>query len=158
MRRFNAGRKEYRRTAGKQILQFLKDEVRRSPAGALGDYESLSAFDLHLDLSFLIYLDDRPVGFACMRVDRTTADRRLTRIYVTPISRNHGCCKFVLQGLKITDITIPIRNIQLISLCRTLEFQYKKHQPYPDTVVELTRTIKDEHHGISVNVSASKLG
>jgi hypothetical protein len=63
MRTFNEGQKEFRHAKTSEILFFIREESRRGAVAGLGDFESLTAFDLRQELTYLIYLDDRPVGF-----------------------------------------------------------------------------------------------
>ena len=152
MRTFNEGQKEFRRATTGEILFFIREESRRGPTAGLGDLESLTAFDLRQEMTYLIFLDARPVGFASVKFGATSQDRRLTKLYVTPEARRYGCASYVMRGLKITQTTIPVTNIQFISLCRKLGFHYNPTQTYPKSIAELTRP----YFEVS-NVPAAKL-
>lgn len=153
MGEYKGGFKQYIRATPGQVLAFLKLESDIVSAKVLGDFDSLSRFDLRQDISFLIQHQSRPVGFACMRVGDVQGDRRLTKIYITPDARRSGCASFVLRGMKITKITVPVRHIELIRLCRKNGFQYNDNQPYPQQVTELWRPIS----GIKTHVERDQL-
>jgi GNAT superfamily N-acetyltransferase len=138
MHTFKEGFKEYRKTTRDVIIRFIREEKRRVSPDTLGDYETLTPFDLRQELIFLIYLNDTPVGFCCIKIIDGNS-RRLTKIYVTPTARKHGCGSHILRELKVTQVVIPIRCIQFISLCRAVGFFYNTRQNYPDSVAELTR-------------------
>lgn len=102
----------------------------------MGDFESLTPFDLRDEICFFIHLDNRIVGFITLKF-LPNDERRLMKIYVTPNARKHGCASFVIRGLKISKITIPIRRVGLLGLCRKIGFTYCARQAYPEQVAEL---------------------
>lgn len=140
MRRFEGGFKQYVRTTPNEILRFVKTEIEQENIKTVEPFDSLTLFDLSQQVCYKILLDDRVVGFACAKwTNGDLNSRRLTKIYITPSARRHGCATFVIKGLKIALITIPIRNVIFIGLCIRLGFTYCPRQEYPTAVAQLHR-------------------
>lgn len=148
-RQFKGGYKQYLRTTPGKLLAYLKQEERIAGAGALGEFEALTPFDLRDQTCYLIHLDARIVGFVTLKFLPGEV-RRLQKLYVTPNARKHGCASFVLRGLKINAITIPVRRIELLSLCRKIGFTYCARQPYPLQVAELEFIRNVQRHPVQV--------
>ncbi len=121
------------------VLKFILESERHGHGLALGEHTNLQPLDFRNEACFMILLDNREVGFATMRFGTTDDRRILSRIFVLPHARNHGCASYVLKGLRPTHVDIPVKHIRFISLCRTLGFQYAEHQPYPYQLAQLTR-------------------
>ena len=145
MREFYQGRKEYCKATPPEILTFLKSERSGNGPALLNGYDGLTTFDFRHEMTFLIYLDTRVVGFASMKMGMGS-ERMLAKIYVTPVARKHGCASHVLRELRITRAHVPVPNIQFISLCRKVGFQYDTHQPYPQSVAQLSRVMSESSH------------
>lgn len=143
MRTLAGGYKQYMKSSPGEVMAFLKDEKERVPRTELGDFESLTPFDMNQQLCFKIMLDNRIVGFACAKWNNDPSSRRLTRIYITPHARKRGCASFIIRGLRIAQISIPVANAGFIGLCRTLGFQYNARQNYPSSLAELSRTVTE---------------
>lgn len=144
MNQFKSGYKQYLRAMPHQILTFLKDEIRTVSPKDLGGFDDLAKFDLRDEVCFLIHLDSRVVGFVCIKFQGT--ERRLTKIYVTPNARRHGCATYVLRGLKISKATIALRHPDLIGICRKVGLTYHPRQEYPHQVADLHRTNEVPKH------------
>jgi hypothetical protein len=146
---FKGGYKQYLRATPHQILNYLKEEARLVSPKELGDFDSLTHFDLRDEASFLLQLDSRVVGFVTIKF-LPGDQRRLMKIYVTPNARKHGCASFAIRGLKINKITIPVRLVSLLGLCRKIGFTYCARQNYPTQVAELESFPNVQRHPVQV--------
>ncbi|WJJ55145.1 hypothetical protein [Xanthomonas phage RTH11] len=148
-RDFKRGYKQYVRTEALPILRFVEAEVARGNSRDLGDYAELSMFDLRGEVCFRLMFADRMVGFATAKCEGLR--KRLLRIYVMPEFRRHGIASWVLDEMPITEINVPVRCIQLLSLCRKKGYVYTTRQ-YTTHVAELTRpNIKASHLSATSN-------
>lgn len=156
-RDFKRGYKQYVRTDALPILRFVEAEAARGNARELGDYTELSMFDLRGEVCFRLMFADRMVGFATAKCEGLR--KRLLRIYVMPEYRRHGIASWVLDEMPITDINVPVRCIELVSLCRKKGYVYTTRQ-YSTRVAELTRpNIKASHlRGTSNSIPTSQVG
>lgn len=144
MKTFKTAHKQFIKCTTVDLLNYVKGLVRQGFGPELGEYASLTALDFNQETCYLIHLENRMVGFITVRYGRNDDARILSKLYVLPTARSHGCATWVLTGLKITNVNTPVRNIRLISLCRQLGFQYNDHQSHPTSLAELSRRVPEK--------------
>lgn len=125
-----------------EVLGFVQGLKRRGFGELLGEYASLGSLDFVKETCYLLLLDNRPVGFASVRYGARDS-KHLSKIFVLPQAREHGVATWFIRGTKISDISIPVRHIRFISLCRTLGFTYNETQSSPLQLAELSRHIPE---------------
>lgn len=159
MRDYKLVHKQYIKCSPVDILNFVKGMARAGGGPDLGEYASLTQLDFNQETCYLIHLDNRVVGFVSVRYGRNDDSRILSKLFVIPNARKHGCASYVLHGLRISNVNVPIRNIQLIGLCRQLGFQYNDHQSHPFSLAELSRDIpKSKFYGPRHPVRSTRMG
>lgn len=139
MKQLKDNPKQYLKCAPHQILRFILESERLGHGPALGEHTNLQLLDFRNEACFMIVMDGREVGFVTMRFGTVNDNRILSKIFVLPPYRKHGCATYVLKGLKPTHIDIPVPFIRFISLCRTLGFQYADKQAHPLQLAQLVR-------------------
>ncbi|QVD49381.1 hypothetical protein LUCX_311 [Xanthomonas phage vB_XciM_LucasX] len=138
---FRFANKRYERITPRLLISYIRDE-RKEAKHDLDQYEELSLFDIGQDTCFLLYIDATPVGFATASQNHT-GRRQLTKLYVTPKFRQHGCASYFIRQIRITDIQVPVRYGVMDRLCRKMGFQPAGKQPYPKSLTVFERITQE---------------
>lgn len=110
MRPFPTGFKRYDRVHPRVVLDFIADEIADGRGSDLGDYESLSQFDLNDHTCYLITCDSRNVGFLTVRFYNNFENCWASHLFIRSDFRRRGCASFVLKSLKVNRVGVIADN------------------------------------------------
>lgn len=116
------GYKRYERVHPQKVLDFIIDEISQDRGEALGEYRSLSRFDLARRTCYLITCDGKTVGFLAVRFHNKFENCLLTHIYIRPDYRRRGCAHFVVRSLKVNRVSFNPSNLAVRQLFGKLGF------------------------------------
>lgn len=122
MRPYPTGFKHYDRVHPRVVLDFIADEIADGRASELGEYESLSQFDLNDQTCYLLTCDSRPAGFLSVRFFNNFENCWATHLYIKPEFRRKGCASFVLKSLKVNRVGVIADNTAALQLYVSLGF------------------------------------
>jgi len=104
------------------VLEFINEMIEDGRGAELGEYESMTQFDLKDHTCYQLTCDSRVVGFLTVRFYNNFENCWASHLYVKPEFRRKGHASFVLKSLKVNRVGVISDNVAARQLYASLGF------------------------------------